>query len=125
MSWTTGVPTPYHLSQISDTNTGLIAVRQLNLEQINTDKCPSNLPAFQSERRLWGGTAKVGLVWIIFTNNPTDDADPTETPTPADETANRFQDLFPKLYPYDPNGKKYMVVWDPDANNVFTVRHCF
>ena len=125
MSWTTGVPNPYHLSQIADTNTGLIAVRQLDLRAINAANCPSNLPAFGSEDRLWAGTAKVGLVWIVFTNSNTDDADPAKTPILADETANRFQDIFPKMYPYDPAGKKYMVVWDPDANNEFTARHCF
>jgi hypothetical protein len=124
MSWNTGIPTPYHLSQITAPNTGLLAARQLDLTAINTANCPSNLPTFEGEDRLWGGSDKVGLVWICFTNDITDDADPGSGAL-GDATGNRFSDLYPKLYAYDPAGKQYMVIYDPDADNTYTVRHCF
>lgn len=126
MSWGSGVPSPYHVSTIALPKSGALVARQLNLEQINADNCPDNLPAFESEDRLWGGSAKDGSVWVMFTNDATDDANPAATPIPADSKAIRFFDLYPDLYAYDPVGKKYMVVFDPtDDSKPYTVRHCY
>jgi hypothetical protein len=131
MSWNTGIPQTYHTSEAATPNTGLLATRQFDLETICRDNCPTNQPGNSlkddgtpnaRERRGYFGSSKTGYLWVCFSNEITDDADPGSGAL-ADPTANRYMELMPQFLPFEPNGKRYMSVFDPDANTVVVIEH--